>query len=728
MKRFFLMLMMAVAALAFASCEGNDGGENGSETPGGGNGSGNESGFYEFPLAVQEEGFEAGEDGVTINVSSIKDNNIIFNLVPGAAIKSYRVEVYPKAMLYNLLLNEGCVDGTQEECEDKIIQLIKNSSSAGSNVFNSTSDDFSEKEFDWANSEYAGAVIVPDCDYYIMVLGCYDPSGANPASLSIASVTTTSRELIGSPEIAIEAETGYRAFIVKYHPNSDCKFFYHWIWSTEEMSEYMDLFGDRMMRDFCRTAVSAAYDATLEENLFVKRTFDVANNIIRENTAVAVAVDANGTPAADIIRYDFSLLEIPDGDFTPVARIKAGDRIGATLAYFDVEMEKTAMSCFYRLYTAENADLVRSLSGAEKDQEALSIANEGWGVANDNFSFNSDLGTLTGDSFKTSNEVQVELQPDTEYVVLYVAKNNFGELSELCFSEPFKTRKLVRDNPDACVADVKLELTDVSRWGFTYNFTYDYETTACYRFQIVYPYIEDDPATDADDDFIRPPHYINDADDREKWMTFFYDTYQDGPAGLVPIVNMWEAEPSNYDGFSMYGYESGITYVVAYCAEDINGVVGPVKFVQATTTAPNPGPKPTISVEDIEFVEKDGQINVRFKANEDTKMIKYFGVASSDASLFSACALNDLVNTSRRDYAAYLALWENQLIQLGLSSTAESVMFSTPAEKNSNSPVLVAAVAIGEDDGEDVYSPVAAKIFHKGEFKDLADFRTPPTE
>ena len=84
-------------------------------------------------------------------------------------------------MLYNLLLNEGCVDGTTAMCEDKIIQLLQNSSSTGATVFNSQYDDFSEKEFDWANSEYSGAVVVPDCEYYILVLGCYDPSGANPA-------------------------------------------------------------------------------------------------------------------------------------------------------------------------------------------------------------------------------------------------------------------------------------------------------------------------------------------------------------------------------------------------------------------------------------------------------------------------------------------------------------------------------------------------------------------
>lgn len=713
MKRLFQLFLFAAAAAALWSCDRPDNGP--ADEP-------VESEFYEFPLNVQDEAFEAGENGVTINVSAVEEKNIEFNLIPGSAIRSYRVDVYPKAMLYNLLLNEGCVDADAAECEDKIIQLMTGSTGTAAYIFNSSDEGFANgKEFDWMNSEYSQAQIVPDCEYYILVLGCYDDSGQNPASLSIARVITPMLELEGDPQIAIEAETGYRAFIVKYHPNEDCKYFYHWIWSTEEIGEYIDLFGEKMMRDFCRSAVYSAYDAALEENLSVKRTFDIETDIIRENTAIAVALDANGTPSAEIMRLDFSLMDIPEGDFAPKATIEAGERIGATLAYFDVRMEKSAMSCFYRIHTAENAKIFMDGSEEDREAEAISIANEGWGVANNNFSFNSDLETLTGDAFTTSDEVQAELLPDTEYVVAYVAKNNFAELSELCFSKPFRTKKLVTDNPEACIADVTLELTDVSRWGFKYNFEYDYETTACYRFQIVWPYVEDSP--------IIPPHYIDDAADHAKWMEFFYETFTESPAvGLVPIANMWIAEKSNYDGYSMYGYDSGITYVVAYCAEDINGVVGPVKFAQATTTVPVPGPNPTLAMDVVEYDDDNGQIIVKFTANADTKMIKYFGVSSDDSGLFSSCALNDLVNGTRRDYDAYISLWETQLIQLGLSTAAESVTFTVAAEKNSDRPVLVAAVAIGEDNGEDVYSPVVSKIYHKGEFKDLSDYRTPPTE
>ena len=192
--------------------------------------------------------------------------------------------------------------------------------------------------------------------------------------------------------------------------------------------------------------------------------------------------------------------------------------------------------------------------------------------------------------------------------------------------------------------------------------------------------------------------------------------------------NMWEAEKAGYDGYSMYGYESGITYVVAYCAEDINGVVGPVKFAQATTTEAVPGPNPQITLEMIEYDDVNGEVMAKFVANADTKMIKYFGVNISDASLYSACALNDLINSQKRSYEEYLTLWESQLIQLGLDTNAESVILGVTTEKQSDKPLLVAAVAIGEEDGEDVYSPIACKIYHKGQFKDLSDFRTPPTE
>lgn len=716
MNRLTKLLILCGLTAAFVACD--------LKNKGTGNNEGNIPGseFYEFPLNYGEAGFEAKDNGVSINVSAIEEQNIIFNLVPGGAVASYKTTVYPKAMLYNYLLNEGRVEGTQEECERSLYSLLSNAP-----AFRKGDTEYEAKEFDWMNSEYSGGPIVPDCEYFIIVAGYYDADGQNPASLSIAHVQTPVSPTAGDPQVAIETEVGYSAFVVRYHPNEDCKYFFHWVTSTKEIDEYIDLFGEKMMRDFCRSSAYAPNDASVETDLAIKVTFSPDELADRKLTAVAIALDQNQTPAEFIIRNDFELIDLPEGNFTPKAKVYAGDRIGATITNITVEMEKNCMSCFYRLYTKEEAEQMKASDKDVQDQVALSIAKEGWGVSNNNFSFNTETETLTGDAFKTTDEKLLELKPDTEYVIAYVAKNYFQQLSNLCFSEPFRTKKLVRDNPDACLAkDLTLYFTDISRWGFTYNFKFDYSTTACYRFQIVWPY-------DADAELI-PPHYVEDKDNREKWMTFFYDTFVPSPAGFdAPIVNIWDAEKSGYDGYTMYGYDSGVTFVIAYCAEDINGVVGPVKFAEVTTKEVNPGPNPQITIEDLKYDEDSRAISGRYVANEDTKAFYYIGVDSGDA-LFSSCALNDLVNNpNRRSYNDYISLWKSQVIGSGLNSSAESLAFSIECDKNSDTPVLVAAVAIGEEKDEngaavDVYSPIACKIYYKGEFKDLSDFRTPPTE
>ena len=714
MKRIIYSVLFVFAALCWTACDNHN-------APEGGEGS---SDYYEFPLNIQKGSYSAGANGVSINVTSLLEQNIVFEAKPGNAINSYRVDVYPKALLYNFLLEENCYQASADDCEDKIVELMLSSSSGASQtVINMDADDFENKEFDWANTTLTQAVIVPDCDYYIMVLGCYDEEGQNPASLSLCEVTTKCKPVVGDPRINIESLVGHTAFIVKYHPNEDCKYFYHWIWSTEEIGEFMDIFGDRMMRDFCRT-YSACYDASLEENLAIKRTFATAAEVDPENTAIAVAVDANLTPTAIVVRNDFELLEKPQGDFTPAAQVYVGERIGATMVYITAWMDKTCESCFYRVYTKSEADELKNLSAEDRYALCYNLTSEGYGVSNLRFGYDADLQQLTGSEFTSTGNVQYDLIPDTDYVIVSVAKNRFGDLSDLSFSDPFKTKELKRNSPEECLADVNLSITDVSRWGFTYNFTFNYEQTMCYRFQIVWPFDADDPTTTEDDNYIRPPHYIDDANDREKWMTFFYDTFAEGPAGYMPIVNLWDADPSGRDRLADFGYESGVEYVIAYCAEDVNGVAGPVKFVSVKTTEPNPGPNPVVTIENLTYDSTTRALSARIKANEDSKSISYFIVGPNDGTIYSDCALAHLASTKRNSYDTYMALWKAQLIQNGLATSAEAATVSSYADSQSTDPVLIAAVAIGEENGEDVYSPVAAKIFYKGEFKDLDFFRT----
>ena len=84
MKKIFKWLLISAAVAVSISCEGNKiGGDEQEEEP-------EVSEFYEFPLSIEEDGFQAGTNGVSVAVSSVKENNIVFNLIPGSAIKSYR--------------------------------------------------------------------------------------------------------------------------------------------------------------------------------------------------------------------------------------------------------------------------------------------------------------------------------------------------------------------------------------------------------------------------------------------------------------------------------------------------------------------------------------------------------------------------------------------------------------------------------------------------------------
>ena len=716
MKKIFGFILIAGAALLGVSCNPDEGQ----------NGKNDESECYEFALNVQKNGYKAGKNGVTIDVTSVETDNIVFELIPGESVKSYRMEVYPKSLLYNELLNRGLVDAPLSECEDAIADLLSSATSGTSvTLFNAAeADDFEAKEFDWADSKYNEATILSDCDYMIIVLPFYDEEGQVPAPLCISEVATEKATPVGNPYIGIDALVGHTAFIVKYYPNEDCRYFYHWIWATEEIAEYIDLFGERMMRDFCRVA-GGPYDATNEENLAFKRITDMRNN-----TAVVVAVDANMVPTG-LVRQDFQLLEKPtSAEFKPQVTIEAGSRMSATMTYITVQMEKSCESCFYRVYKKAEADALMNGTDAEKLAEAQSLAVEGWGVANPNFDYDSDFQQLTGEAFTTDDETKLDLMPETEYVIVYVGKNRFNELSELKFSAPFTTKKLVRDNPESSVADVNLTFTDVSRWGVRYNFSYNFSNTMCYRFQIVYPFDMDDPTTDEDDSYIRPPHNADgtlDRDNREAWINYFF-SYVEGPAGARPVANLWTAERSGYDSLADYGYESGVEYVIAYCAEDINGILGPVQFASFTTTKPNPGPNPTIQFVDLAYDASQNVISGQVVANADAKSIRYFLIDSNSGDIYNSCGLPYLIGSSRYTYEAYMSTWELNLVESGLSTAAEYATISQRVDPTSEYPMLIAALSIGEDNGKDVYSPVIAKIFYKGELKDLSDFRTPSAE
>lgn len=671
---------------------------------------------YEFAMNAAEGNFNAKENGVSIQIGRVDRTNVVFTLLPGESIKSYRVDVYPKAILYNYLLEGGKIDASADEVEDYILELLTSAQGAGGYIFNYKDDaeDFPMKEFDWMNSNYAQYKLVPDCEYFITVAGCYDDGAMDVASLSISHFKTSTQPLVGNPQIGLEHQESYKAYLVTYIPNADCKYFYNWSYLAEEIDEYIDTFGETMMRDFMRCAVTTALDVTVQDNLTTLVSFsEVTSDAVF--ATVAIALDVNQTPAEHITRVDLSLKDIPEHAEKGDASVAINtSRVGATAAWFDVTIEATATAVYYNVVPASEADAVAAADSTTRAAYASELAYGGYGIRNENYHFDQENEKPDGQSFFAKNEFIIDLQPESEYKVAFCAKNAFGQLSDVMFSESFTTKALVLDNPDACLCndDFVFELREPSRDGWKYYAEYNWDDMSMIRFQIVYPDVVDSPYQSHEN-----------PGSREELLGFLF-----GSSGAydTPNANAWWALPSGVDYLAYYGFTSGQEYVVACCAEDINGVVGPVKLVHVTTKEIKPGANPKVSIKPS--LSEDGStITCVFEANEDTKMMKYFAADKTD-QYFYTLSLDELFKqNSYLNYNDYIKSWTEWTILQGLQSQnlTSTGTYKVPTDK---SPVLVCAIAIGEKDGEDCYSDLAHVIYYDGAFHDLSEYRTPPAK
>ncbi|MGN1210642.1 MAG: hypothetical protein ACI4TM_03075 [Candidatus Cryptobacteroides sp.] len=715
MKIFNRLAILVSALIVAAACEVNKTPENPTKDE---KGNviyvGTDPDCYEFEMNVAEGDFNASENGVSIKIESVDLKNVVFTLIPGESIKSYRLDVYPKAILYNALLEADLIDADADAVEEYIIDLLTSAQGAGGYIFDYKSDEeeFPMKQFDWMNSNYAQYKLVPDCEYFITVAGCYDEGAQQVASLSISHFKTSTQPLVGNPQIALVPQTSYKAFLVEYVPNADCKYFYNWSYLAEEIDEYIDTFGETMMRDFMRCAVSSALDVKDENNLSTMVSFsEVTADAVF--ATVAIALDANQIPAEHISRVDLSLKEIPQDAEKGDASVQINKaRIGATAAWFDVTIEATATAAFYNVVSVSEADAVAAADEATRAAYASDLAYGGYGIKNENYLFDAEKEEPIGSSFFAKNEFMIDLQPGQEYKVAYCAKNAFGQLSDVMFSEAFKTKELVFDNPDACLCndDFKFELLNPNRTGWTYYTEYDWNDMAMLRFQIVYPDVMDSPYQSAEN-----------PGTREELLDYLFGS--SGAYG-TPNANAWWALPSGVDQLAYYGFTSGVEYVVACCAEDINGVVGPVMFRSVSTKEIKPGPNPKVTITPSVSADQKS-ITCVFEANEDTKMFKYYYVDITDQYYYTLSLDELFKENSYLNYKDYMKSWTEWAMVNGLQSTSltSTVTYDLPSQ---SSPVLVAAIAIGEENGEDCYSDLAHVIYYEGAFHDLSEYRTPP--
>ena len=168
--------------------------------------------------------------------------------------------------------------------------------------------------------------------------------------------------------------------------------------------------------------------------------------------------------------------EIPDGAKEAKCDLKI-TKTGASIVNMDVKMEKTCYAMFYRIFSAADWAPYENADEATMTALAQALDQEGWGIKNINFSQEGSYATT---------DYQHALDPNGSYVVAYVGRNGYGQLSEVK-TETFSTKARVMDNPGASKATIDITISDPGRTSLKLTYTYNQEAAVYYHQYIMTP-------------------------------------------------------------------------------------------------------------------------------------------------------------------------------------------------------------------------------------------------
>ena len=642
---------------------------------------------------------DGGMDGVTIEITSKDTNNFIFQVRPGANVQSYRLDVYPLCRLYNSLYEsarQGGWDMSRQLSEDAVESMIRgfifDASGAGAYTFSaSTMEDYLNHEFDWMNTPYAQAKVVPDCEYVIAAVGCFDTEGTDQGDLTLCYVRTPYKSLIGSPAVGLDVITSYDAMQVTYIPNDDCKYFYQWVSNESDLQPYIDAYGDKMYSDFMRNAV---YDPTSREDVEAHTyyiNFGLSASADVPLMATAVGLDKNYTPSPEFQSEVFSLKQRPDETTPAESKIEIDySHVGASVFWLNVELGANCSAAVMKVLPKDEAEAIKQYDETAAAAYAEMLYQDGWGFGNTNYLYNRETDELLGTGIKMS-EAWVSCSPNTEYMIVWTAMNQYKELAPLQFTDVVKTKSVEKNNPAASKADAVLDLTHTGVQQVHITFHYNFENTAKIHFQ----YIE---GFGGGEGMSVPTQESS----REELLAFLYAD-GDIAAGSYS-ANHWWTEPSNTDTWTDI-LDPNTTYTIAYVSEDWDGVLGEVMFATTKTEALQGGNDPQSSIEGK--WDNYGTPYFEFTMGKDAMQLYY--MASDDPAL----NFKSLGDKKKLRYKDVLPAWETFCMEYSLRT------YGIQSQVVADHGEIALCIPVGGTADAPVFGSLEHLIFADGEFRDL---------
>ncbi len=753
----FKSLFMAILAVtfAFAACDKPDEpkGDDQTETPGNGDENGGNNGenngdnngednggnqekpevpkfefpFYEeYPIEAGNILAEGSEVGVTIEVTKVENMNFVFELRPGPMVQSFKMDVYPLAGLYNTLLNTKNTGGLTAGDPVAVNELIRNMlfvDGSGGYAFSvndfENAEDFLQIEYDWMNTQYAAAsaVAIPDCGFLIAVVSSTDPSisSSNQEELTLCYLHTTSQPLIGDPQCEIQVETGYDAFIVKHHPNSDAAGIYYFGGLADEIDEYIDTFGDTMYRDFVRTLYSSPVTSDNVDGLSYVKEYGLEADHRIKSATTAVAIDANLTPQEGFSRQDFSLKEREEEPELAEPKVTLiPEKIAASYFEFWAEMPKDCGVICWRVYSPEQKAELENATAVTRKREISALLKEGYRANNPNFAWNPDAPAgekATGGAGKVRDYFFGELIPGSTLYIGYIGRNGEMNPTDLLWSEPVILDERNMTSPDNCqVRNLAIDLKDATRTSFNHLVTYDPETVSMVYTQWIprMVNISEDRAVEKWVDW-REHFKIDENSPWAEWIDLIFNPQ--GEQGKyynlhkIMNINMWQNDREGEDGIPgsdgwvFTGMTPGEEYLAFVCAEDFDGNISQIHFDKIVTKEIQVGPNPWVNMS-LGMVEDE--LSVIFTIEKDVEYFKYClsdNVADLNIPGTNSGHLNNIAE-SGIPYEKWADAMYEWVSTLGMDTGFETV--SLPVK--GNGVQFAACLAVGNDgEGKPVY-------------------------